>query len=232
MTKDLQFHAIDLIQTVCSTSRDYAGQILRRIVAAKQFFESDITYVVSGVRKMPLVSFHQAIKLLMVLPGVKANDGRGKFAQVVHAFIAGDPELKTKIDENAESLHWFNVLARESLQSDRAAASNRRECRITALFQRFGSRIAPVRPSGCRQSAERSPSGSPLRTRQHSPSTGLTCPSHPSAVTRQSSPGTRHHSPVSGPSRLIPHLSPSPLTPLPTSITPHPSTGLSSVSRH
>jgi hypothetical protein len=125
MTKDLQFHAIDLIQTVCSTSRDYAGQIFLRIVAAKQFFELDITYVVRGVRKMPLVSFHQAIKLLMVLPGVKANDGRGKFAQVVHAFIAGDPELKTKIDENAESLHWFNVLARESLQADRAAASNR-----------------------------------------------------------------------------------------------------------
>ena len=125
MTKDLQFHAIDLIQTVCSTSRNYAGLILRRIVAAKQFFESDITYVVCGVRKMPLVSFNQAIKLLMVLPGVKANAGRGKFAQVVHAFIAGDPELKTIIDENAESLHWFNVLARESLQADRAAASNR-----------------------------------------------------------------------------------------------------------
>ena len=86
---------------------------------------SDITYVVRGVRTMPLVSFNQAIKLLMVLPGVKAKDGRGKFAQVVHAFIAGDPELKTKIDENAESLHWFNVLARESLQADRAAASNR-----------------------------------------------------------------------------------------------------------
>ena len=70
MTKDLQFHAIDLIQTVCSTSRDYAGQIFRRIVAAKQFFELDITYVVRGVRKMPLVSFHEAIKLLMVLPEI------------------------------------------------------------------------------------------------------------------------------------------------------------------
>jgi len=58
MTKDLQFHAIDLMQTVCSTSRNYAGLILRRIVAAKQFFESDITYVVRGVRtRLPRCSF-------------------------------------------------------------------------------------------------------------------------------------------------------------------------------
>jgi hypothetical protein len=164
ITKDLHIHAIDLIQIVCNTNRNYAAQILRRIVAGNQFCVSDITFVVRGNRKTPLVSFNQAFKLMMVLPGVKAKDGRGKFAQVIHAFIAGDPELKTKIDENAESLHWFNVLARESLQSDRAAASNRRECRITALVQRFGSRIAPVRPSGCLQSAERSPSGSPRRT--------------------------------------------------------------------
>jgi hypothetical protein len=125
ITKDLHIHAIDLIQIVCNTNRNYAAQILRRIVAGNQFCVSDITFVVRGNRKTPLVSFNQAFKLMMVLPGVKAKDGRGKFAQVIHAFIAGDPELKTKIDENAESLHWFNVLARESLQADRAAASNR-----------------------------------------------------------------------------------------------------------
>jgi len=152
ITKDLHIHAIDLIQIVCNTNRNYAAQILRRIVAGNQFCVSDITFVVRGNRKTPLVSFNQAFKLMMVLPGVKAKDGRGKFAQVIHAFIAGDPELKTKIDENAESLHWFNVLARESLQADRASAwSDARfwlenRSRQTLSLSRLSRRDRPPQP--------------------------------------------------------------------------------------
>ena len=39
---------------------------------------------------------------MIVLPGYKPKDGRAKFPQVAHAFIAGDPELKTEVDNNAE----------------------------------------------------------------------------------------------------------------------------------
>ncbi len=49
---------------------------------------------------------------------------REKFARVLYLFYAGDAELKTKIEDNAESKHWINILAREALKSERAAATD------------------------------------------------------------------------------------------------------------
>ena len=49
---------------------------------------------------------------------------REKFARVLYLFYAGDAELKSKIDDNAESKMWINILAREALKSERTAATD------------------------------------------------------------------------------------------------------------
>ena len=80
--------------------------------------------VLSQFRRIGIVSFPNTIKLLMLLGGKKAMIEREKFARVLYLFYAGDAELKTKIEDNAESKHWINILAREALKSERAAATD------------------------------------------------------------------------------------------------------------
>ena len=49
---------------------------------------------------------------------------REKFARVLYLFYAGDAELKSKIEDNADSKLWINILAREALMSERAAVTD------------------------------------------------------------------------------------------------------------
>ena len=50
-----------------------------------------------------MVSFANAIKLLMLLPGKLAQAHRSKFAQTLCQYYAGDAKLKAEIDRNAGS---------------------------------------------------------------------------------------------------------------------------------
>jgi hypothetical protein len=124
VTKDSHFHAIDLICAVSGSTRDYAGRALARLLAGNQLCESDVKYCVRGEKmKIPLVSFTNAIKLMMLLPGKNAKDGRAKFARVLHKYIAGDPDLRAELEKNAQSQHWLNVLARKTLEVERTCNS-------------------------------------------------------------------------------------------------------------
>ena len=118
-------NAIDLVYAVSQPKeRSTAADTLRRLIKKKLFDESDITYVVhSQYKKIGIVSFAKAIKLLMVLGGKTARVEREKFARVLHLFYAGDAELKAEIDSNAISQEWLNVLAREALSAERVAAT-------------------------------------------------------------------------------------------------------------
>ena len=126
VTTGRHLNAIDLIYAVSQPkSRSSAADTLRRLMRNKLFDESDLTYVVhSQYKKISIVSFAKAIKLLMVLEGKTARVERGKFARVLHLFYAGDAELKAEIDSNANSQEWLNVLAREALSAERVAATD------------------------------------------------------------------------------------------------------------
>ena len=117
VTKDIMFNAIDLVWAVHgSNSRRYAGVVLQRVIESNALYESDFSYIQRGTVKTQLVSFKNAIKLAMVLPGKNAKDGRADFAHVLLQFIAGDAGLKAAIDKNAESTALLNILAREAIR--------------------------------------------------------------------------------------------------------------------
>jgi hypothetical protein len=119
-------NAIDLVFAVCQPARrEIAAKTLGRLISKQLLRESDITYVVlSQFKRIGILSFSNAIKLLMLLGGRNAMIEREKFARVLHLFYAGDAELKRKIDDNADSKMWINILAREALKSERTAATD------------------------------------------------------------------------------------------------------------
>ena len=85
VTKELNFHAIDLVNAVCQKGRNQSGLTLQNLIAHKRFDESDFTYVYFGtVKKIRMVSFANAVKLLMLLPGRLAQANRSKFAQTLY----------------------------------------------------------------------------------------------------------------------------------------------------
>jgi len=86
-------------------SKDYAGQHLRRL--PDEFFQScklhDRQLSTRGGYLTKLVSFQDAIELIMVLPGKVAKETRTKFADIIRRYIAGDRSLIPEINANAQS---------------------------------------------------------------------------------------------------------------------------------
>ena len=128
ITKELNINAIDLVSAVCQKDRNGAGTTLRRLIAGEQLSDTDVTYIyVGATKKISVVSFTNAVKLLMLLPGKLAQVNRGKFARILHHYYAGSAELKAHIDRNAASLELLHMLAREALTDERAAESQHAE---------------------------------------------------------------------------------------------------------
>jgi len=62
-----------------------------------------------------LISFNNAIELVMVLPGRVAKETRTQFADIIRRYLAGDHSLITEIQANAQSSSPIAQMARESL---------------------------------------------------------------------------------------------------------------------
>ena len=123
VTRDIMFHVIDLVWAVHgSNNRSYARVVLQRVIDSNALYESDFSYIQRGHVKTQLVSFKNAIKLVMALPGKNAKLGRADFAHVLLHFIAGDTQLKAAIDKNAESTDLLNILAREAIRIESSDA--------------------------------------------------------------------------------------------------------------
>ena len=105
ITKELNINAIDLVSAVCQKDRNDAGTTLRRLIASEKLRDTDISYIFVGAtnNKISVVSFANAFKLLMLLPGKFAQVNRGKFARILHQYYASCAELKAQIDRNAAS---------------------------------------------------------------------------------------------------------------------------------
>lgn len=117
VTDDLLLHAVDLNMVMSGKDRNNAGRDLRDL--AEDIFPS--TNFVE--RKMPgkgnghtkLVSFENAIPLIMVLPGKVAKETRAKFSKIIQRYLAGDQSLIMEIQANAASDSPIAQMARESL---------------------------------------------------------------------------------------------------------------------
>jgi hypothetical protein len=117
VTHDGFLYAIDLVMVMTDKSRDSAGWIIRNIP------EETFPSVKITDRKMPgkgnghtkLVSFQNAIELVMVLPGRVAKETRTQFADIIKRYLAGDHSLITEIEANAQSSSPIAQMARESL---------------------------------------------------------------------------------------------------------------------
>lgn len=71
-----------------------------------------------GGPKTKLVSFRDAIQLVMVLPGKVAKETRAQFASIIERYLAGDKTLHAEIDGNAESSSPIAQLARASVMGE------------------------------------------------------------------------------------------------------------------
>jgi hypothetical protein len=67
-----------------------------------------------GNGRTKLVTFQDAIELVMVLPGKVAKETRTQFASIIQRYMAGDQSLIAEIQSNAESSAPIAELATES----------------------------------------------------------------------------------------------------------------------
>jgi hypothetical protein len=97
--------AVDLIMVVSGKSREDSAKTLRDL--PEEVFHKEKISVKSlagkGNGNTKLVTFQDAIELVMVLPGKVAKETRTRFAGIIQRYMAGDQSLIAEIQYNAES---------------------------------------------------------------------------------------------------------------------------------
>jgi hypothetical protein len=115
VTDDGLLYAVDLVMAATGKDRDMAGKVIRslpdQIFQSSKFVERKTP---KGGHPTKLISFHDAIELVMVLPGKRAKRVKAQFANIIHRYLAGDKTLISEINTNAESSSGIAELARES----------------------------------------------------------------------------------------------------------------------
>ena len=100
-------------------NRDDAGKAIRNIseetFSAAKFTERNTGG--SGNFKTKLISFADAIQLVMVLPGKIAKETRTQFADIIRRYMGGDASMHEEIEANANSTSPIAQMARASLQA-------------------------------------------------------------------------------------------------------------------
>ena len=121
VTADTMLYAVDWVAVITGKDKHEAAEVLRRL-SDELFLGSKFILKNTGGRgnsKTKLVSFTNAIELIMVLPGRMAKDTRVKFADLIRRYLAGDSALVNELAENAASAHPINEMARQSLAQDK-----------------------------------------------------------------------------------------------------------------
>jgi hypothetical protein len=83
---------------------------------SKKFIERRLSE--RGGPMTKLVSFEDAIQLVMVLPGETAKETRTQFADIIRRYMAGDGTLHAEIEANSVSSSPIAQMARASLGMD------------------------------------------------------------------------------------------------------------------
>lgn len=121
VTDDGCLHAVDLVMVVTGCDGNYAGQVLRRL--PDETFPSCKLHERSlpgkGNANVKVLTFKDAIELVMVLPGKVAKETRTQFADIIRRYMAGDQSMHAELNANAASKSPIADLARASLAGDR-----------------------------------------------------------------------------------------------------------------
>jgi hypothetical protein len=113
LSKNGLLYALDLVMVVTGSNRNYAGQIIRRL--PKEISCKISTSEMAGSVNTRLISFNDAIELIMVLPGNIAREIRLQFVSIIQRYLSGDSSLIKEINNNAASSGPIQQLARDSL---------------------------------------------------------------------------------------------------------------------
>jgi hypothetical protein len=119
VTDDGMLCAIDLVVVVTGLDRNHSGNTIRNLDPAlfdpSKFSERQLS--TKGGPKTKLLRYHDAIELVMVLPGVGAKESRKQFAKIIQRYMAGDKTLATEIQTNATAISPITQLAQSPLPS-------------------------------------------------------------------------------------------------------------------
>jgi hypothetical protein len=120
VTDDNLLYAVDLVMVMTGLARDQSGLALRRLSDDNSHSINMIERQLSthGGPKTKLVSFRDALQLVMVLPGKVAKETRAQFASIIQRYLAGDKTLHAEIEQNSESSSPVAQLARASIEGD------------------------------------------------------------------------------------------------------------------
>ena len=112
--------AVEIAMLGTGKTRDMAGAVLRNMpedqFSSTKFIERKMPG--KGNHRTKLVTFQDAIELIMVLPGKIAKEFRLKFVDIIKRYLAGDHSLIQEIQDNAMSDAPIQQMAREACASD------------------------------------------------------------------------------------------------------------------
>ena len=102
VTDDGLLYAIDLVKVATGQSRDDSGKVLRRlsetIFSAEKFTKRQLS--THGGPQTKLISFEDAIELVMILPGNYAKKIRIQIANIIKRYVQGDKSMHNELDKN------------------------------------------------------------------------------------------------------------------------------------
>ena len=113
-------------------NRDDAGKAIRNI-SEETFSSAKFTERNTGGYgnfKTKLISFADAIQLVMVLPGKIAKETRAQFADIIRRYMGGDASMHEEIEANANSTSPIAQMARASLQAQAAQPVDEQSLRL------------------------------------------------------------------------------------------------------
>ena len=124
VTVDGMIYAVDLVMVMTGKNRDDSGKVLRNltdeIFSSAKFTEKNTGG--SGGSRTKLVSFKDALELVMVLPGKVAKEIRTQFAGIIQRYMAGHVSVAMEVEANAQSDAPIAQMARASLAAEYAPA--------------------------------------------------------------------------------------------------------------
>jgi len=119
---EVQYLSIrDLIMIICTQNGHDAMQTWRRLPEDRKSevgtYCSSFTFPGRGQQKQPVITFDGALTLMNWLPGENAKTWRGKTAQILKRYFAGDPTLLDEVRANANKTSPINEAARAALNN-------------------------------------------------------------------------------------------------------------------
>jgi len=112
----------DIIMAVCQKDDNQASRTWKRDITDLQKDElkpywCNYKFPGRGQQDTPIIQYQGALTLMLWLPGDHAKNFRGKAAEILTRYFAGDYTLVQEIEKNSKSESPVNVMARHALEN-------------------------------------------------------------------------------------------------------------------